>query len=64
MAVGGLWGQSRQFLELWVQTGLGRETPPNSSALASANHRSPITSFTEISRRLGFLKNTFEKCEL
>ena len=49
MAVGGLWGQIRQFLELWVQTGLGRETPPDSSALASANHRSPITSFTEIS---------------
>lgn len=37
-AVAGLGGQ---LLELWVQTGLRRETPKDSSVLASADHRSP-----------------------
>lgn len=37
-AVGGLGGQ---LLELWVQTGLCRETPKDSSVLASADHSSP-----------------------
>ena len=37
-AVGGLGGQ---LLELWVQTGLCRETLTDNSVLASADHRSP-----------------------